>query len=115
MAGKCEVGSKELQQSGNEILISLVKNYLEFSSGTGSEATIRFRSPYLQTTKHDARGDAVALIVEHLHQRSIFFQFIISYFFFYGNVIWFLTELHLFSYPIRPPLFPMPTFLELSC
>uniref|UniRef100_A0A0R3RWY5 PPM-type phosphatase domain-containing protein n=1 Tax=Elaeophora elaphi TaxID=1147741 RepID=A0A0R3RWY5_9BILA len=70
MAGGCKVEPKELQSSDNEILITLVKNYLGFSPNTDNEATIRFRSPYLQTTKHDARGDAVALIVEHLHQRG---------------------------------------------
>ncbi|VDK74114.1 unnamed protein product [Litomosoides sigmodontis] len=69
MAHGC-VGSKELQQSDNEVLISLVKNYVGSSPDTDKEATIRFRSPYMQTTKHDARGDAVALIVEHLHQRG---------------------------------------------
>ncbi|KAM3724382.1 Protein phosphatase fem-2 [Dirofilaria immitis] len=70
MAGGCEVRPKELQPSGNEILMSLVRNYLELSPDTDNEATIRFRSPYLQTTKHDARGDAVALIVENLYQRG---------------------------------------------
>lgn len=72
MAGRCEVGSEEMQRSDNEILITLVKNYLESSPGNDNEAIIRFRSPYMQTTKHDARGDAVSLIVEHLHQRFIF-------------------------------------------
>ncbi|EJD74122.1 phosphatase 1E [Loa loa] len=70
MAGKCEVRLKELQPSDSEILISLVRNYLKCSPDLDNEATIRFRSPYLQTTKHDARGDAVALIVEHLHQKN---------------------------------------------
>lgn len=70
MAHGC-VGPKELQQSDNEILISLVKNYLGSSPVIDKEAAIRFRPPYMQTTKHDARGDAVALIVEHLHQRFI--------------------------------------------
>lgn len=72
MAGECEVGPIGLQQNGNEVLMSLVKNYLNSSPDPNSGTTIRFRLPYLQTTKHDARGDAVALIVEHLNQRLIF-------------------------------------------
>ncbi|CAG9532687.1 unnamed protein product [Cercopithifilaria johnstoni] len=70
MAGECQVEPKELQANDNEILITLVRNYLGSAPDTDKEATIRFRSPYMQTTKHDARGDAVALIVEHLHQRG---------------------------------------------
>ncbi|VDM10101.1 unnamed protein product [Wuchereria bancrofti] len=70
MDGGCKVGLKELQPSDDELLISLVKNYLKCSPEPDNEITIRFRPPYLQTTKHDARGDAVALIVEHLHQRG---------------------------------------------
>ncbi|VDK31227.1 unnamed protein product [Gongylonema pulchrum] len=52
-------------------LISLAQNYLHSSQTNGTEsANIRFRPPFLQTPKHDARGDAVALIVEHLIQRQ---------------------------------------------
>uniref|UniRef100_A0A8R1Y4S1 PPM-type phosphatase domain-containing protein n=1 Tax=Onchocerca volvulus TaxID=6282 RepID=A0A8R1Y4S1_ONCVO len=70
MTDGCEVKSKELQPSSSEILMLMVRNYVKSSSNTDNEATIRFRSPYLQTTKHDAREDAVALIVENLHQRG---------------------------------------------
>lgn len=30
---------------------------------------IRFRPPYLQTCKHDARGDALALVMEKMAQK----------------------------------------------
>uniref|UniRef100_A0A915Q0U2 PPM-type phosphatase domain-containing protein n=1 Tax=Setaria digitata TaxID=48799 RepID=A0A915Q0U2_9BILA len=72
MADECayQVELKESETTVNEMLISLVRNYMKSSPDIDNEATIRFRSPYLQTTKHDARGDAVALIVEHLHQRG---------------------------------------------
>lgn len=60
--------------NGDRALMALVENYLG-SASNGTEASIRFRPPYLQTSRHDARGDAVALVVEHLLQRLVFYFF----------------------------------------
>uniref|UniRef100_A0A915AG48 PPM-type phosphatase domain-containing protein n=1 Tax=Parascaris univalens TaxID=6257 RepID=A0A915AG48_PARUN len=34
-------------------------------------AVVRFRPPFIQTPKHDARGDAIALAMDHLLQRGV--------------------------------------------
>ncbi|VDM44451.1 unnamed protein product [Toxocara canis] len=38
---------------------------------TEEGAVVRFRPPFIQTPKHDARGDAIALVVDHLLQRGV--------------------------------------------
>ncbi|VDN02823.1 unnamed protein product [Thelazia callipaeda] len=59
----CEMGLKESQI--NEVSL-LVKKYVETIPKNEGRSTVRFRLPYQETSGHDARGDAVALVVEHL-------------------------------------------------
>lgn len=56
----------------NEVLLNNIKKYFGSNiENEGGGAVIRFRPPFIQTPKHDARGDAVFLATDYLIQREI--------------------------------------------
>lgn len=53
-----------------ELTDILTKHYgVQKEEQTVAQAPLRFRPPYLRTNKHDARGDAASLALEHMLQK----------------------------------------------
>uniref|UniRef100_A0A915CSA9 Uncharacterized protein n=1 Tax=Ditylenchus dipsaci TaxID=166011 RepID=A0A915CSA9_9BILA len=64
---------KDVDES-EEHLIEALKKYCVTSCPTEQSSPvvqIRFRAPFLQTSKHDARGDAMGLAMESAAQKNI--------------------------------------------
>lgn len=65
-------GDVVVEMAGDVVDLGGLLKIIQKNYGTEKveeSAVVRFRPPFIQTPKHDARGDAIALAMDHLLQR----------------------------------------------